>query len=142
MQVFSSDALTSRLFQILYPTGTKGMKQPGAESLKHLPVGEPPWATPEFSVYRGVVVAWDKAHNELVYALIDSIEEKFPGQLVFASEHEAEVVLAWRRLQPAEFATGESVMVEGDAWSIRYSAPSSKIKLAEILNPRPPKRTR
>jgi hypothetical protein len=116
------------------------MKQPGAESLKHVPVGEPPWATPEFSVYRGVVVAWDKDHYELVHTLIDSIEEKFPGQLVFASEHEAEVVLAWRRLQPAEFAKGEVVRVEDDSWSIRYIAPSRKSKLAQIVGLRRPKR--
>lgn len=118
------------------------MKEPGAESLKHVQVGEPPWATPEFSVYRGVVVAWDKDHYELMRTLIDSIEEKFPGQLVFASEHEAEVVLAWRRLPPAEFAKGQVVSVEDDAWSIRYSAPSRKIRLAQILDPRPPKRKR
>lgn len=83
-----------------------------------------PWEMAGVGTYRGVVIAWDHDRDERVHQLIDAIKADFPTEPAFVSEHEAEVVLAWRGRPPAKFSKGETVHVGDDAWSIRYSATS------------------
>jgi hypothetical protein len=63
--------------------------------------------------------------QEIVYKLIDAIKADFPTEPAFVSEHEAEVILVWSGTPPEKFAKGETVRIDDDTWSIRYSAISN-----------------
>ena len=82
----------------------------------------PPYGT---AVHAGVVLAWDRDQDERLRDVVESIANRYPGQLLAAHEAKGCLYLAWGGGVPAEYAVGQVVPAVGggevDHWSIGVS---------------------
>jgi hypothetical protein len=72
-----------------------------------------------FSYYKGVLILWDEDHDQRIVKWIESLPSPIRNQLLCAHEHEGTIGLAWRRNKiPQKYKEGNSVLVDGDCWTI------------------------
>lgn len=80
------------------------------------------------SVYRRVLVVWDKDHDARILEWIDSLPKHVRRQLLAAHEHEGVLNLLWAAGAgpPTEFARHQTIDVAEDNWYIDGSVCASR----------------
>jgi hypothetical protein len=72
-----------------------------------------------FSVYKGVIIVWDRDRDERILDFIDALPEDVREELAIASESKGALALVWKNY--IILKQGKSVEVKGDSWIIWQS---------------------
>lgn len=84
----------------------------------------------EFSVYDGIVVAWDIDYDTRIISFIDSLSLNIKKELAICEEHEGALFLGWKTYIPEGYKEGQNEFnVEGDIWTVQESTVCKGLKL-------------
>jgi len=74
-----------------------------------------------FTLYRGVVVQWDRDQDKRIFVFINELPAMVRGKLAIVQEHEGSIGLVWYANVPYGYEEGNVFEVEGDYWVIEKS---------------------
>ena len=74
-----------------------------------------------FTLYRGVMIQWDRDQDERVVTFINELPAMVRCQLAIVQEHEGSIGCVWYTHVPCGYGVGEVVEVGGDFWVVEKS---------------------